>query len=176
MRTNMAGPDTIPEGVDKLVLLREIEEFLISELALLDDGDLAGWRDRFTEEGTYWAPARPEQENPLDEISLFYDDKNIMAVRVERLNQPRDHGRAPMPRTSHMISNLEIVAIDNNGDDLDVRARFHMLEYRPEMEQRSFGGLYEYKLVRAGDSFQIASKKATVINCDGAFFPLAMPF
>ena len=172
----MAGRDTIPEGTDKLVLLREIEEFLIAELALLDNADLAGWRELFTDEGTYWAPARPEQENPLSEISLFYDDKNIMAVRVERLNQPRDHGRAPLPRTSHMISNLEIVAIENGGDNLEVRARFHMLEYRPEMEQRSFGGLYEYNLVRSADSFQIDTKKATVINCDGAFFPLVMPF
>ena len=172
----MAGQGSIPEGAEKLVLLREIEEFLIDELGRLDDGDLAAWRDLFTDEGTYWAPARPDQKNPLDEISLFYDDKNIIAVRIERMNQPRDHGRAPMPRTSHMISNLRLLAIDETGDKLEVSARFHMLEYRPEMEQRSFGGLYEYSLVRVADSFQIAAKKATVINCDGAFFPLALPF
>ncbi len=172
----MAEPELRSSGMEKLLALREVEEFLISELALLDNGDFAGWRELFTEEGYYWAPARPGQENPLDEISLFYDDKSIMAVRIERLNQPRDHGRAPLPRTSHMISNIEIGAIDSAAGAINVTARFHMLEYRPEMEQRSFGGLYEYSLVRAEDSYRIAAKKATVINCDGAFFPLAMPF
>lgn len=172
----MANQQSRPDGIEKLLALREVEEFLIAELALLDSGDLAGWRDLFTEEGYYWAPARPDQEDPLQEISLFYDDKNIMAVRIERLNQPRDHGRAPMPRTSHMISNIEISAADSAAGTLDVSSRFHMLEYRPEMEQRSFGGLYEYNLLREADSFRIAAKKATVINCDGAFFPLAMPF
>ena len=172
----MAEPDSQPSGMEKLLALREVEEFLITELALLDTGDLAGWRELFTDEGYYWAPARPDQENPLDEISLFYDDKSIMAVRIERLNQPRDHGRAPLPRTSHMISNIRIGAIDHAANSFDVSARFHMLEYRPEMEQRSFGGLYEYSLVRDDLSFRIAAKKATVINCDGAFFPLAMPF
>ena len=166
----------IPAGIDKILLLREIEEFFIVELGLLDNGDFAGWRELFTDDGHYWAPARPEQANPLDEISLFYDDKSIMAVRIERLNQPRDHGRAPMPRTSHMISNIGISSFEAGGDRLGVSARFHMLEYRPEMEQRSFGGLYEYSLVRDAGSFLIAAKKATVINCDGAFFPLAMPF
>ena len=172
----MANPGSTPEGIERLLLLAEIEAFLIAELALLDKGDLVAWRDLFTEDGTYWAPARPEQGNPLDEISLFYDDKNIMAVRAKRLAQPRDHGRAPIPRTSHMVSNIEITTWIDGTARLEVRARFHMLEYRPEMEQRSFGGLYEYTLVRDADSFRIAAKKATVINCDGAFFPLAMPF
>ena len=94
----------MPAGVDRLLLLQEVEAFLIAELALLDAGDLAGWRELFTEDGTYWAPARPDQANPLDEISLFYDDRSIMALRAERLSGPREQGRAPVPRTSHMVS------------------------------------------------------------------------
>ena len=104
----MAERDSIPEGIDRRLLLDEIEAFLIAELALLDAGDLAGWRELFTEDGTYWAPARPDQANPLDEISLFYDDRSIMALRAERLAGPREQGRAPAPRTSHMVSNVEL--------------------------------------------------------------------
>jgi len=172
----MADRDSMPAGVDRLLLLREIEAFLIAELALLDAGDLAGWRELFTEDGTYWAPARPDQANPLDEISLFYDDRSIMALRAERLAGPREQGRAPTPRTSHMVSNVELADFAEGGARLEVRARFHMLEYRPEMEQRSFGGLYEYSLVREAGGLRIAAKKATAINCDGAFYPLTMPF
>ena len=162
--------------IEALLLLREIEEFIIAELALLDEGDLLAWRELFTEDGTYWAPARPDQESPLDQISLFYDDRAIMAVRAERLAPPRDHGRPPPPRTSHMVSNIEIIGREDGGARLEVRARFHMLEYRPETEQRSFGGRYDYTLVRVPGGLRIAAKKATVINCDGAFYPLAMPF
>ena len=60
---------------------------------------------------------------------------------------------------SHMISNIRIECDRSCGrNSLDVSARFHMLEYRPEMEQRSFGGLYEYSLVRDDLSFRIAAK------------------
>ena len=45
-----------------------------------------------------------------------------------------------------------------------------------EMAQRAFDGTYEYRLIRNGAGFKIASKKATVINCDATLFPLALPF
>jgi hypothetical protein len=51
-----------------------------------------------------------------------------------------------------------------------------MLEYRPGHEQRVFGGRYQYRLRRRGEAFSIAWKRANLINCDGTFPALAVPF
>ena len=171
----MADRDSMPAGVDRLLLLREIEAFLIAELALLDAGDLAGWRELFTEDGTYWAPARPDQANPLDEISLFYDDREIMDLRIRRLRHPRVHAQIPHTRTSHVVGNFALTSADHENGAYAFRCRFVVHEYRPETAQRAFSGRYDYTVVRAGASFKIRAKKATVINCDDVHFPISIP-
>jgi benzoate/toluate 1,2-dioxygenase beta subunit len=171
----MPASTILPSGLAKLELVRAIEEFLIHEVALLDRADLAAWRDLFSDDGHYWAPARPDQASPNDEISLFFDDKSIMAARVARLVQPRGHG-APLARTNHMVSNVLLEGIDPDSGDLSVSARFVMVEYRLETEPRLFGGSYHYRLRRADGTFKIAMKKAVLVNCDGAFYPLMLPF
>lgn len=171
----MSASAALPTGVEKLLLVREIEEYLIREVALLDQADLAAWRELFSDDGHYWAPARPEQASPHDEISLFFDDRSIMAARVARLNQPRGHG-APLARTNHMVSNVLLEGVDPASGDLAVSARFTMVEYRLETEPRLFSGSYQYRLRRADGSFKIAMKKAVLVNCDGAFYPLMLPF
>ena len=164
------------DGLAKLALAREIEEFLIRELALLDDRRFEDWAALFTEDGYYWAPAKPDQDNPADHVSLFFDDKEIMNTRVSRLRHPRVHAQIPPSRTSHMISNLEVDPPDPAAAAYDVRARFLMLEYRPGGDQRSFGGRYEYRLIRRRGDFGIAAKKATILNCDAVMMPLSLPF
>ena len=172
-------PPTEPasERIDKLLFLREIEEFLIHEGVLLDEGRFEEWRDLFTDDGYYWAPASINQQSPKSEVSLFYDDKQLMTMRIERLQQQaHGHGQAPASRTSHQISNIVIKEADHANGSYVVHSRFVVVDYRPEMDQQVFSGLYEHRLLRDGDSFKIATKKATTINCDSVFYPLSMPF
>ena len=75
-----------------------------------------------------------------------------------------------------MISNVSVTEVPDEGGWL-VTARFEMLEFRPRLEQRSFGGKYEYELRRDADgAFRIVSKKAVIINCDAVHLPVAVPF
>lgn len=167
----------IDDPVARLVLARAVEEFLIHELALLDDRRFEDWVDLFAEDGYYWAPASPDQENPLDSVSLFYDDVAMLRTRFARLRHPRVHSQIPPSRTSHMISNVVVDTSIENPEIYDVSARFQMLEYRPAHDQRAFGGRYQYALARAGQTeFRIASKKATILNCDDVHLPIAIPF
>ena len=170
MATQMA------HGLEKLALVREIEEFLIRELALLDDRRFEDWVELFTDDGYYWAPAKLDQDNPHDHVSLFFDDKEILNTRVARLRHPRVHSQIPASRTTHLISNVDVDPPDNAADAYDVQAKFMMLEYRPGGDQRTFGGRYDYRLIRDGDSFRIDSKKATILNCDAVMLPLSLPF
>lgn len=159
------------------MLVREIEAFLFFEVGLLDDRLFEEWVALFTDEGFYWAPASPDQESPLESVSLFYDDVEMLKTRFARLRHPRVHSQIPPSRTSHMVSNVVIDSRDKKPGVFDVSARFQLLEYRPAHAQRVFGGRYDYTLVRsAGGDFRIAAKKATIINCDDVHLPIAIPF
>lgn len=164
-------------GLARLGLIRDVEEFLIREVALLDDRRFEDWVELFTEDGFYWAPATPDQESPQEEVSLFYDDVAMMRTRFARLRHPRVHSQTPPSRTSHMISNVLIEAHNAELGALEVSARFMMLEFRPGNEQRCFGGRYDYALLRDREAgFRIAAKKATVLNSDDVHMAIAVPF
>src|SRR5262249_24925119 len=78
-------------GIDRAPL----EEFLIHEARLLDERRFREWMELFAEDGTYWVPAAPDQASPFDQASLFYDDRELMKTRVERLEHPRIHVQTP---------------------------------------------------------------------------------
>ena len=160
----------------ELLLVREVEAFLIAELAALDERRFDDWARLFTEDGSYWAPARPDQDDPWEHVSLFFDDREMMATRFARLAHPRVHAQIPPSRTSHMIGNVTVAPPDPEAAAYRAAARFVMLDYRPGHDQRVFGGRYDYRLVRADGSFRIAAKKATLLNCDAVHEAFSLPF
>ena len=160
----------------ELLVTREVERFLIREVALLDDRRFEDWIELFAEDGTYWAPARIDQDDPWEHVSLFFDDRELMTTRLARLRHPRVHAQIPPSRTSHSIGNVLVEPPDPAAPAYDVSARFVMLDYRPGHGQRSFGGRYDYRLLREGGSFLIASKKATLLNCDAVHEAISIPF
>ncbi len=163
-------------ALDELLVTREVERFLIREAGLLDDRRFEDWIALFAEDGTYWAPARIDQDDPWEHVSLFFDDRELMTTRLARLRHPRVHAQIPPSRTSHAIGNVLVEPPDPEARSYAVSARFVMLDYRPGHGQRSFGGRYDYRLVRAGASFLIASKKATLLNCDAVHEAISIPF
>jgi benzoate/toluate 1,2-dioxygenase beta subunit len=86
-------------GIDRA----PFEEFLIHEARLLDERRFRGWMELFAEDGTYWVPAVPDQASPFDQASLFYDDRELMKTRVERLEHPRIHVQTPPSREAQRL-------------------------------------------------------------------------
>ena len=153
---------------------REIEDFLIHEATLLDERRFEEWRDLFAEDGRYWVPMRPDQDSP-DECSLFYDDRNIMQTRFERLRHPNIHSQVPPHRTCHVIGNLVIESIDNGRGEVVAKSNLIMTDYRIHV-QRVFSGRTTHRLRRVGDIYKIALKRVDLINCDDVFELIAVPF
>jgi 3-phenylpropionate/cinnamic acid dioxygenase small subunit len=153
---------------------REIECFLMHEARLLDERRFDAWMELFTEDGVYWVPARPGQESPNDESSLFYDDRRLMTTRIARLNHPGMHSQNPPSRCCHLISNVLVEQEGGNGADILVTSNAIMVEYRQD-DQRLFAGKNTHKLVRVDGEFRIKEKKVELINCDAAFAGLAVP-
>ena len=144
--------------------LRKVEQFLYDEADLLDNPDLDGWMALYTEDGTYWLPAIENQPDPLNHISLIYDDRVMMEVRRRNFVHPRAASKDHPVRSSHLIGNVRVQGTNDQGD-LVVTSNFQALVFY-RGEQRAFGGKYEHHLVTAGDSFRIRRKKVSLINCD----------
>lgn len=144
--------------------LRQIEQFLYDEANLLDRPDLDAWIDLYTEDGTYWMPAIEDQPDPLNHISLFYDDRVMMEVRRRNFIHPRAASKDHHVRCSHIIGNVRLAG-SNDQDDLIVTSNFQVLMYYRN-EQRAYGGTYEHHLAETADGFKIRHKKVQLINCD----------
>jgi benzoate/toluate 1,2-dioxygenase beta subunit len=164
----LASPAAL--GIDRAVF----EEFLIEEARLLDERRFRDWMGLFTEDGTYWVPAAPDQKSPFNQASLFYDDRDLMKTRIERLEHPRIHVQTPPSRTAHIVGNVVVDEADHAKGEFLVGSTFIMVEYRDDA-QRLFAGRQQHRLRHHGDSFRIVHKRVDLINCDCAFEAMAVP-
>jgi ethylbenzene dioxygenase subunit beta len=152
----------------------QLEEFLMREARLLDERRFREWMGLFADDGTYWVPAVPNQESPFDQASLFYDDRDLMRTRIERLEHPRIHVQTPPSRTAHLVGNVLIETADDGKGEYVVGSTVIMVEYRDE-RQRIFAGRQHHQLRREGDTLRIVQKRVDLINCDSAFEAMAVP-
>lgn len=140
-----------------------VEGFLDEETGRLDAGDFAGWVDLCTDDAIYWMPVSKDQQDPLGEISLLYENRTLMELRKFNFG----HRLAPSFESrvvcSHIVAGVRVVG--TTDDEAQVRAKFHcVMWYRNE--QRIFAGEASYRLVCAADGFKIRLKRVDLINAD----------
>ena len=157
-------------GIDR----EQFELFLIHEGRLLDDRRFEEWMELFTEDGLYWIPSTPNQADPYKIASLFFDDRELMKTRIDRLRHPRIHIQTPPSRTNHMVSNVIVEEADEATGTYLVSSSMLMSECRLDI-QRHFIGRQFHRIERAGDSFRIRLKRVHLINCDSPFEAMAVP-
>lgn len=142
-----------------------IEQFLYREAMYLDRGMYDEWLELFTDDGLYWVPATPEQEDPYNHISLYFEDKVLREMRVRRLRHDQAFSLQSPVRASRILGNVLVEDVDDASGACRVRSTFHMLELQFG-EQQTYGGAYVHDLVRDGDSYKIKMKRVDLINCD----------
>lgn len=151
-----------------------LAEFIVHEARLLDERRFRDWMALFAEDGAYWVPAAPDQQSPFDQASLFYDDRDLMRTRIERLEHPRIHVQTPPSRTARLVGSVLVESIDEAKGEYIVGSTVIMVEYRDE-QQRLFAGRQHHRLRRDGASLRIVQKRVDLINCDSAFEAMAVP-
>lgn len=157
----------------------KLDAFLLHEAHLLDERQFEEWIDLFTEDGYYWAPSRRNQESPLNEVSLFYDDRAAMLTRLRRFNHPSLHSQTPIPLSTRLVSNIVVEDMSDASQVCTVRSKFMMFEYHPgvpEGEERVFGGTYTHHIAWRDGRFRILWKKAVLANAAARFGALFVYF
>jgi ethylbenzene dioxygenase subunit beta len=162
-------------GVAKRLDVAECEQFLLHEARLLDEARFDAWLDLFTPEATYWVPSEPNQADPLETVSLIYDDRRLLETRVRRLASPRIYSQEPRSRTSRIVANVTVEADADPATTTLVRSKFVLIEFRRN-EQRLFGGTCFHRLTVIGGAIRIASKRVDLVNCDAPLDGIVVPF
>jgi len=163
-----------PAGVAGVSDRALVEAFLYAEARLLDERRFRDWMALFAEDGTYWVPAAPYQDSPFTHASLFYDDRELMKTRIERLEHPRIHVQTPPSRTAHLIGNVMLDHADTAAGEYVANSTVVMVEYRDDI-QRLFAGRQTHRLRRTADGLRIVQKRVDLVSCDSAFEPMAVP-
>ncbi len=148
--------------------LREVEQFLYRQAELLDEKRWSDFIELFAEDGKYWMPAAPEQTTGEGVPSIFYEDRNLMTVRMKRVTHPHAWSQSPMWGTSHLISNIAIEREDPRTGELTVRSRFHMMEFRRDAS-RHFAGTYRHQLVHENGGYRIKLQRVDMVNGQGPY-------
>ncbi|MFK7957389.1 MAG: aromatic-ring-hydroxylating dioxygenase subunit beta [Lysobacterales bacterium] len=159
----------------ELLLQHRVQQFVYQEVRLLDEQRWSDWEALFAEGGTYWAPAAHDQPDPVQHVSLIFEDALLRKVRQQRFKHPNAFSLQPFPRTSHLVSNVMIDEADDERGTMTVSARFLMHEYRLDVPV-AFAGAYRYELEQSVGTWLIQQKKATLVNCEGALPSSAIYF
>lgn len=152
----------------KVAIDREaVEDFLDLEVGLLDAGDIRGWVDLCTEDAIYWMPVSPEQQDPLGEISILYENRTLMELRKFNFGHPLAPSFETTLRCSHVLGRARFLARHDTDHptDVHVQAKFHCaMWYRDD--QRLFAGTARYQLALDGDGFKIRLKRVDLVNAE----------
>jgi len=139
---------------------------LYREARLLDDRQWEAWLACYAGDVTYWMPAWDDDDQITDDhetqISLmYYPDRGGLEDRVFRIKTERSGASMPEPRTSHSVTNVEVLA--ERGDEVEVRYNFHTLSHRYKVTDQFFGTVY-VTLRKSDDALLIARKKIVLKN------------
>ncbi len=167
----MTSTETVGMGTvlakNKPVTHNMIEQFLYREARYLDDREFEKWLQCYADDVVYWMPSWDDNdmlvEDPQRDISLiYYANKGGLEDRVFRIRTERSSATSlPEPRTSHNISNVEV--IERRGDLVDVRFNWHTMYFRYKTIDPYYGTSF-YTIDFSGDQPLIRRKTVVLKN------------
>ncbi|MFJ2692162.1 benzoate 1,2-dioxygenase small subunit [Pseudomonas sp. NPDC087336] len=148
------------------ISFEQVRDFLYEEARYLDDNQWDNWLECYATDATFWMPAWDDNdqltEDPQREISLiWYGNRGGLEDRIFRIKTERSSATMPDTRTSHNISNLELL---EQGDELcRLRFNWHTLSFRYKTTDSYFGTSF-YTLDVRGERPLIKAKKVVLKN------------
>jgi 3-phenylpropionate/cinnamic acid dioxygenase small subunit len=156
-------------------LKSQIEELFYKEAELLDQRRFTEWLELLAEDIVYFMPmvrnvkfgehAAHEFTREEKDISWFNEGKWTLAKRVEQILTGVHWAEEPLSRTTHMISNIQLMDIRPSLDQLQeiaVRSTFLVNQCRVEYEQNTFVGKRIDTLRRVDNGWQFARREIQI--------------
>ncbi|UMZ09872.1 benzoate 1,2-dioxygenase small subunit [Pseudomonas sp. MPFS] len=143
-----------------------VRDFLYREARYLDDKDWDRWLGLYAPDATFWMPSWDDSdqltEDPQREISLiWYGNRSGLEDRVFRIKTERSSASIPDTRTSHNLSNIEL--LEQGAGQCQLRFNWHTLSFRYKTVDSYFGSSF-YTLDLRGENPLIQAKKVILKN------------
>jgi len=160
MSTSMS-PEAMQRSLERLLLQREIEEFVAMEAELLDERRYNEWIQLMADDIHYYLPIRrnmrfgeQDRENSSadSEISWMDEGKRILVGRVRQIMTGIHWCEEP----------LQIVAV--RGDEVEERDRFIVYRNRLQDEWDLFAGKREQVFRRDSENGWKVAKRTVILD------------
>ena len=142
---------------------QQVEQFLYYEADLMDEHRYDEWLALWTDDALYWVPTGRDEIDPKREISLIYDDRTRLQVRIARLKSGFAHAQEPKSRMRRVVSNIVITETENR--EILTQSNFVLAELR-RGKQDLFAGRTIHRLRPYQGSFKLVFKKVLLVNND----------
>lgn len=142
--------------------------FVLDEARTLDERRLDDWYEMFTEDGLYWMPLTRGQPDGINHQSLFYEDRLLLKVRIERLKNPRSFSQGMPSYCHHVLQQPAVERRDEAAGELIVRTPFIYLETQRDT-QIVLGATAYHHLVQTPEGIRMRMKKVELVNPDAGF-------
>jgi hypothetical protein len=165
----------------------QLAEFVYREARLLDEKHFDAWYELFTDDARYWMPLTRGQPDGRTHTSLFYEDKLLLKVRIERLRHPNAFSQQQPSFCQHVLqqpaleqagpaaggSPLSAAGFLLASDDFLLRTPFMYLESQLDTQILLAGVAYHH-LTSIDGALRIRMKKIELLNCDAALPSIQM--
>jgi 3-phenylpropionate/cinnamic acid dioxygenase small subunit len=156
-------------GAEEAALLAPGIELLSREACYLDEKRWDEWFALFAKDVEFWVPTWTTEgaltTNPQTELSLMYfAGRGGLEDRIVRIRSGRSPAALPLPRTTHVVSNILPLA-PPECVRIRLRSSWACHAFFPLMDvNHTFFGRAEYHLARRDEGWVIARKKTIVEN------------
>ena len=157
------------------VIERELLAFVAHEARLLDAGRLDEWLAALRRgRPLLGAAAGRAQADDGAHNSLADEDRLLLALRIERLKNPRAHSQRPPSRCQHVLQQPAVVHADDGAARYELHTPFVYIESRGE-RQIVLAGNARHSLVRGAAGTRIRLKRVDLLDA-GAALPAIQLF
>ena len=107
---------------------QQIEDFIYREARLMDEHQYDEWLALWTDDAVYWVPSNNDELDPMQSVSIIYDDRGRISDRIDRLKSGMAYAQKPPSRMRRVVSNLEVE--EGGNDEVTVYSNFVLTEIR----------------------------------------------
>jgi 3-phenylpropionate/cinnamic acid dioxygenase small subunit len=151
-------------------LHHEVTQFLYREARLQDTHEYDAWESLWTDDGLYWVPANGTDTDPEREMSLIYDNRSRIALRIRQLKTGRRHSQTPPSQLARVIANVEL--LHASGSDIGVACNAQIFETNLRGDTM-WAARCVYRLRRISGELKMAYKKVVLVNNNKAIYTIS---
>lgn len=142
-------------------------DFVYREARLLDEKRFDEWWDLFADDARYWMPLTRGQPDGETHTSLFFEDKLLLKVRIERLQHSNAFSQQQPSFCQHVLQQPAVEEVGTSNDSFLMRTPFVYVESQLDT-QIVLAGVVHHHLNSIGGALKIRLKKIELLNCDAA--------